>query len=62
MCSSGAHSPSREIKIAKAPVPHMRKMKERSKERHLQDDLISNINTYTIAKAKRQKLNQGNAD
>lgn len=57
MCSSGAHSPGREIKIAKAVVPHMRKMKERSKERHLQDDLISNINTYTIAKAKRQKLN-----
>lgn len=57
MCSSGAHSPSREMKIAKAPVPHMRKTKERSTERPLKKDFINNINTYTIAKAKKQKLN-----
>lgn len=45
------------MKIAKAPVPYMRKMKERATERHLQNDLISNINTYTIGKAKSHKLN-----
>lgn len=57
MCSSGAHSPSGEMKIAKAPVPHMRKTKERSTERPLKKDFINNIKTYTIAKAKKQKLN-----
>lgn len=36
---------SEKMKIAKAPVLSMRKMKEISKDRHLQDDSIGDINT-----------------